>query len=805
MAWYLNRPGSQAHEGPFEDHQIVEMIRSGQLREGYITEPGNPNWRALNQHPPFAQALAGGAPPGQPGPAGHAYAPQPHAAAQPAPGYPQPGHPGQPGAPGGPPGYGHAPAVSPGAAKEKKKGGNLGLIIGVVVGVVLLIGGGAAAMMLLSGGGKSQLSAVVPDSTVVFVEVPNTAHALKGILGVDYLNPSELNSETHLNNLVRDFGAAFDLDKSDAEKLVFSVESVGFAMGQIPSRGERVAVLIGFRSADAVEKLLSTSRFTKDGKFGSSGERYFVEPGKVEDAKEPLLQGLNGFRVRKESKSKAMVWFPDQAVMGFGVTEFLDDIDSVITKGDKTLASSEIFKRANFDAKSSAISFISPEMLEMMRGDDERKFLKDYMDEIKPFAVEMSFVDAGILLRGRGQLKGKRITEEEKLPPEVDLNLHQKLPLGTFAYIAAGSEKKEDGKEFRNRLIKQVRASDARAADEMERGLDEIEKQVGIRFEEVVDSVGNQVALGLVAETDTKLDPKLPPDTYIAKSAALFLVQVGNQDAADKVIKQARRKLFDEGPMKEAYEVKDQGKGFRAVPKEPKLPVVSVFFHENVMSIGVGGRGILAKSILALGGKEAITSDAAHQTAMSTFKGKPRFLMWVDTGRMGQLVLDALPERAREELAEVEKTLNVSVKAIQTSGDKRITSAMAGYVTSEATTWDYQLEVLNPSAMGIFGALEPLMKGAFAPPPALDTPPDIGDVGDFFISKSGVAQCDGLAMVVFQCGKRTNNASFQARGRLIESRTKAQLASGKSKNTVGGACIQELLKFNRENQQCSKF
>ena len=55
--FYLNRSGQP--EGPFSEQQLVEMIRNGQLREGWIAAQGQNQWAPLTSVPAFAQALAG--------------------------------------------------------------------------------------------------------------------------------------------------------------------------------------------------------------------------------------------------------------------------------------------------------------------------------------------------------------------------------------------------------------------------------------------------------------------------------------------------------------------------------------------------------------------------------------------------------------------------------------------------------------------------------------------------------------------------------------------------------------------------
>jgi hypothetical protein len=478
----------------------------------------------------------------------------------------------------------------------------------------------------------------------------------------------------------------------------------------------------------------------------------------------------------------------------------------VITKGEGALAQSESWKRASFHRDSVVLGYVSPDILDEVKGEEGRKLIAGYLDGIAPFTLDASFDDAGVVTRLSGQLKGNRISEDEALPKAIDLELPGRLPIGTVGYVAIGSEHTEDGKALRTRLIKQVRASDEQAAAELEAALTQLETTSGVSFERLIDAIGNELAVGLVVDPSFQLGKGVAPQEQLDKLAGLLLVSVGSEDAAADVVKQTRTKLFEEGPLKESYIVKQQGLGFQGLPKDPKLPTVQVFFHEGRLLIGVGGKQVLAKALLALGGKDSLSSDSAHQKAMKSLSTHPRLLAWVDSGRIGKATLDAMPDPEKQQMAQVEKEIGVSRDAVKLEGADRITGAAAVFAESKGDVWNYSLETLNAPAFGVLSALGPLLQPASAPLPTSDplVPAVPSAIPGVFLPQTGVPQCDGFIIMMFQCGQRTGDAALSQKARSLEASLKADLLADPAKRaSAGSQCSQDLLQFIGANPKCT--
>jgi hypothetical protein len=57
MMWIINTGAGPF--GPVSDEQLIAMMRSGQLRSGWIAQAGTQNWFPVHQHPAYAAATAG--------------------------------------------------------------------------------------------------------------------------------------------------------------------------------------------------------------------------------------------------------------------------------------------------------------------------------------------------------------------------------------------------------------------------------------------------------------------------------------------------------------------------------------------------------------------------------------------------------------------------------------------------------------------------------------------------------------------------------------------------------------------------
>jgi hypothetical protein len=706
MAWILNRTGQP--EGPYEDHQIVQMIQMGQLTGGQISQPGAEQWMPLGSHPPFAEALramASGAftPGGYPAAPG-GYPP----AGQYGPGYTAPQGPmvAQAGAP-----YGTAPQQ---AAPPKKKGG-MGIIL-AIVGALVVIGGGIAAYFLFFAGPSSKLSNKVPKDTEIYFEVPSVKHLVESFAGMGIVDEKELDGKKLVKEIRDGMKDAFDIKKEEADALLDSIDSIAVAGRDITKKGS-AAVIIGFNDADAVEKLLKSSRFSKEGEL-ADGTRYAIERVELkgeEDFKaikdwSPARKFFSFISADKDSKDDAVVWYPDAKLMVFGKIDFIEDIGGVVTKDKDNLAGSDRWKQADFSSGSSAIFFVESGVLKELEdeGKEGKEIVKGYFDDVAPFAGSIKFTDAGIVASLSGELKGTKVSEDDALPSAVGLDLFEKLPKETVAYIAVSSKSDLDGKEQVKRILKQLKAVDEHSSEQLEKGIDEMDKELGIGLAEILDAIGDQMVFALAVDRELTIDEKKKPDEYIEQGAAAYLLAVGDKDKAKKVVKTLREKLFEEGPLKDAYDVDKKGEGFDATPKQEGkgAPEIRVRLTDDHLLIAAGGLSKRFTETLD-NGKDSLAGDEAHSKAMDALGGKPHVILWADTGFAGRILLDFVnaDDKRAKDLEEAEQDIGLSTKSIRLKGKNRVTSAIGIGIESKGASWRYRIDTLNLPALGVVGGI----------------------------------------------------------------------------------------------------
>ena len=699
MKWYLNRSGEP--EGPFDEQHLLQMIQSQELTAGNICQEGAAEWKSLNQHPPFAQALGpGAANPGAANPGATDPGATDPAAANPAAASPAASNPALDPAlvPAGP----ADPAQPTAGSAPAKKKGRVGMIVGILVAILLVAGGAVGAYLLLFSGAKLKLAGAVPKDVEVFFEVPDVSGALAKLTEMEIIDPSQLKSDKLVKELSKSLKESFEISQESADDIVQGVESFAVA-GRGVTKKQQFAVLISFSSSDGIDKLLGSERFSKEDSFGENGTRYSVDRQKfeIEDLADmpPLQQPFAFMSVSAESKSSALVWFADQRLLVMGHEDLIEEISGVAEKGKDSLADSDKFAQAQFESGASAIAYIDMDILD---GGDLKDVAKGYFNEVAPFASSLELDDAGLVITLAGQLKGKDLPEE-KISEAVDVDLFKRLPQETFSYLAFSSQSELSGKEMRTDLIKQIRSQNKRTAEKLDESLDTMDEELGISADEVFDVIGDQGVLAVVAASKYAYDPAQSPLESVESFAGAFILHIGDKDAATKIIKVMRKKLFEEGPFAEAYDVSKKGDGFTASPEEEGTPFVRVEIIDGHLVMAAGGKKLVNRVLESFkDGKNTLDDEAAHNKALEALSSGAHVYLWSDVGRLGQVVRDWAEEEMADELDKMTEQLGgLSYKALRVKGDSRITAAAALHLEVEDETWNYKLETLNGLGLAV--------------------------------------------------------------------------------------------------------
>ncbi len=671
MGWYINR--GQAPEGPFEEQQVVQMIRSGQLRGGTACPPGG-FWGPLESHPPFAEAL---------GQAALATAPTMIGEAQ--------------------PGYPPAAAAPPGLPPVAPKKSRAGLVIGLVV-ALLSIGGGAAAYFFLFAKPGAKLAASVPADATIYLEVPSIPAALEAYFKSDLVKASKVEPKK-VDEQVREAGKdAFGAKADTISDVVASLESIAFAMGD-PSKGSEAAALIAFGKTGPIEELLKSERFSAKGEL-AGGKRYELKKGASPSGADLGTQTgalkLALAEMHVDGERDALVWFAKKKLLVVGSAAYIERIGGVVNDGKDALAASEPWKKVEFEKGALAMGYIDVgKLTEPGKSIGDKKFFDGYLKDVSPIAVTLMNSDAGVVLAIAGELKGDKISADDALPPPAKLKLPAKLPKETFEYLALSTKTDKHGKELKDRLVKQLSALEEKSGQEFDKGVDEVAQQLGMTADELFNVPGDELAIGLVAAKDIEIDVKKEPTSYIAQLALAVLIDVHDKDAAKKLLHAVRDKA------KAFADVTEQGDGFDATPKAPGAPKIAVRMFGGTIAIAAGG---LADRVLesAEKGKDALDGDKAERVAVSSTGGNPRVLLWFDLARAADRVLAWLKTQPEfnAKLAEAEKQAGVAFSELPLTGDNRFTATLALDLDSKGASWRYRLAGVNaPFTLGVFGAL----------------------------------------------------------------------------------------------------
>jgi len=745
--FYLNRGG--APEGPYEEARIVQMIQSGELVQAGVCPVGQNQWWQLNQIPAFAQALAQRAaapPPGYAPPAQQPYGQPPQAGAygQPPqqPGYgPPPQQPGYgpppqaggygappqgygpgPTAPGygpGPtaPGYGPgptapgagygppAPAMSPGGARktipEEKKSSRTLLIVGLVgVLLVFLVSSAIGAYLLFfSSGGAPQMAATMPRDSEMLIQISNVPKLLVDFKDVEYLDTSLRDDKRMFDDTADSVAKAFDISLDDARAFLVSSRTMGVGGRKLATQPE-VAFAIGFASAEPVEALLKSTRFVASGAVGQTGKRYQLTRKQLSSSvgQDVLLKGLADAELG--SGKEVLVWFPDKKLLSFGSEPFVADLAKVLEQGAAAVDANPSFQTAakDFDANARLTAFLDPTVFSSIDDAKVKEFVDSYFKPAGPLTGMLTVKSAGFVTSLTGRIIGSKLPKASTYQAPSKLELANRLPVETFAYAGFQTQTKMTGADVQKLLFEQLEAADPRSKRQAEQGLQQIEQTLGITLARLVDGLGDEAVLALLAPADVTLDLATfaqGPEAA-ARFNATWVMQLKDDTEYKRLAAQLKQKIL---PSIREATVTEDGPGFALTPRGAPLPVsLRVKFFDKHLFITAGGNALCDRAEAAFSkGDRTLKDDAAHQSALAALPDKHHFRLWIDTGRIVETVFKnpLLRASASENGIQLDK--------FRLSGPQRVTSALTVKSEVENEVWSYRIDALNMQALAPLG------------------------------------------------------------------------------------------------------
>ncbi|MES1179512.1 MAG: DUF4339 domain-containing protein [Myxococcales bacterium] len=703
--YYLSRGG--APEGPFEEARLVYMIQSGELTQGGVCAVGQQAWSPLHAVPAFAQALAArGAP--------QVYGPPPVQPAQPAPqayGSPQPPAQPQYGAPAQPqPQYG-APAQSPqaaaGAPAKKSNRALLFVALGGVFFVLLAGAAGAAYLMFFSSGGARSIAKSMPRDSEFFVEVPSVHELVSDLREVQYLDTSLRDDKQVFDGTADSIATAFDISSAEALALLASSETFGIAGRKLATDPE-VVIALGMKNASPVEALLKSPRFSALGTVGTTGKRYQLTqkqlaPGASQDI---VRKGLFEAQIAAVGKG-ALVWFPKAKVLTIGDDLLVRDLAQVIEASSPSVEDNPAFQAASkdFDGNARLTLFVDPALFTSITDPKVRDVIDNYFKPAGPITGSLQVKPAGFVTRFTGHVQGAKLPSSTAYEGPQALDLGARLPEETFCYMGFSTRTKLSGADAQKLLLDQVGSIEPRSQAQVEQGLHQLETLLGVTASKLFDGVGGQSVIGLSATPGVALEALGAGAQAAANFNLTWVLELKDGAEYKKLAAQLKQKLLP--TFREVTVTDDGAGGFSVARRLLPVPVsLRVKFLDKYLFVTAGSNALAARTEAAFfKGERTLKDDAGHKASLAALPDTQHFLIWVDTGRLGDTL-------QKSPLVKAQLTQSgVSLDKIKMTGPERIVSALSVRSEVQNEIWTYQLDALNFQALAPLGAAGALFGG----------------------------------------------------------------------------------------------
>jgi hypothetical protein len=715
------------------------MIQSGELAEGGVCPVGHSQWIALQTLPPFAHALAvrpalpaqtmqpGGYP--APGPNG-APALQPATASAPTqPGYgparSEPDHGQGPGAtlpdhalrPTQPeddsaraqpayaaqPGYGEPLHSAQGAPAAK--GGNRALLLGGIAATLLLlvVGGGVAAYLLFfSSGGALRIAESVPQDCEFLIEVPSVRKLVADLRDVQFLDTSLRDDKQVFDNTAASLAKAFDISQPDALALLASSETFGIA-GRNLAAAPEVVIALGMKNAAPVEALLKSPRFAAAGSIGKTGERYRLMSKPAQPGQDALLNALSAADIItsvdvSSPDNEVLVWFSQAKLLVVGNSPLVTNMTQVLESGAASIQQSPAFDAAAQDFERSArlIAFVEPGFFSTITEPKLKELVDGYFKPAGPITGSMQLKPAGFLTSFIGRISGSKLPRSAAYQAPQALDLPGRLPEETFAYVASSTKTALTGTELEKLLIDQLGLIGPDARHEVEQRLGQLETGLGVSVSKLIDGVGGQTVLAVSASPATSFAGLSASPQSLGQFNLTWVLELKDLAEFQKLAAGLRTKVL---PTVHEVATAPDGAGFSLTARGLPVPItLRVKFLDKYLFVTAGLSTLCDRAEAAFSkGERTLKDEPGHKSALATLPEKVHFLTWVDTGRIGDTLMQNPLLRAQLLQS------GLSLDKIHLTGADRITSALSvrGEVADEV--WTYRMDALN------FEALAPLV------------------------------------------------------------------------------------------------
>jgi len=656
--FFVNRGGGRAPEGPFAEEQIVRLILAGKISSGHVCAVNTQRFVPLTSYPPFAAALVR---------AGVAPAPAPLAA-------------------------------RPGASRRKSSPvlvlGALLAVFGLAIAAVAI----GAYIMFKTGGGML-VQGAVPHDTELFIEVTSVPEFLSKLHTVRALDANQVLGKKLLDDTSAELSQSFGVSKAGAQALILAASSLGLAGRKLTSAPEG-GLLLSFSSAAPVDAFLRSKRFTYDGLVAKNGQKYKLSAGALGAGTQLGTTAHALSTLALESPTSILVWFERSKLLFVGSPSFAEGVARALSLDMPSIEQSPGFRDAqrDFSGKPDAIGYFDAAKLSRVEATDPRlNSVLGYLKEEGPVTASCHLVPTGLLTRFTASNSASALVKRASLAPPLPLSVVDHLPIESFAYAAVVTKTQLSGAELQQLLLAQVAGADPQTAARVSAGMTQIEARLHVRFDQLLGSIGDQVALAVLAPPEYALT-LAPPQQMLGGFAVVYLQALKDDTPWRALAKQLETEL---APLANQFAIQEDATGYVLTPKHDAFGVsgvkVELRFANGYLLFAVGNPALVERSGRALmSGENTLAGDPAQHAARAALPGQVQLLAWVDAGRIIESVQKSTLLAAR--------VGQLGLGALRLTGPDRVTVALALSAELQSGRTTYRVDTLNlPIFAGIFG------------------------------------------------------------------------------------------------------
>ena len=588
-----------------------------------------------------------------------------------------------------------------------KKGGG-GAVIAIVVILFLLIGGGAAAVgayFYLLAKPSPHLARYVPKSSSLYVELPSFKHSLMSGATMKPLDSSRVDDKLLIQDLDLAFARAFTLPQPDAHAVVQSLDAAAFVARDTNVHGQ-AALLISFSDTSPVDKLLHSSRFAETGPFVGGGVRYTLlarSPYDIAPDAGPTETALSYMDTGKGSSTQDLVWFAKKKLLVYGDDQMVTDMGAVIDSGADSLEKNEVYQKAKktFESGADVAFFFDTHDFDDVRDPATKKMLDGYLQNRDPLTGAIKLVKAGVMMDMHATLSGTSLPPDTLISPAPRLAFPHELPQDTVAYMAMSTKTKMTGMQVRNLMIKTVEDNDPSAGRDFRSGLSDIETKLGFKLDDVVDMIGDEMAMALVLDPSFKLDTTNGIMDELSSFGVVYAIAT-KDDAKAKLVLSKLRAQLETPDMAKMVKITPLGTdGWEADPQTTAsypIPNLSVKYDGKRIVAVLGSPAITKRTFDALFSNTlTLKGNAAHELAFGALPPDANYYMWLDTGRITSVMMDGASH-----VKKAPTRTMLPIEAIRLTGNDHVTTALAIKNTVKGGQWVVDFDSLNFPALGLF-------------------------------------------------------------------------------------------------------